>query len=67
MSGLLINPAKNTFIASLLESTFTAIKSTNNLTTPYVTPRTIAYIHALIIDTVTALPTDTVNQRALQT
>ena len=47
MTALLINPSKNTSIASILGSTFPAIKSTNNLPTLYITPRTVAYIHAL--------------------
>ena len=37
-----------------------------NLPTPYVTPATVAYIHGLIIDSVTANPTDSATQRALQ-
>ena len=65
MVALTICPAKDNTISALLKSTFPAIKSTNNLPTPFVSPTTIAYIHGLIIDSVTALH-DSTTQRALR-
>ena len=53
-------------VSALLKSTFPTIKSTNNLPTPFVSPTTIAYIHGLIIDSVTALQTDSATLRALR-
>jgi hypothetical protein len=47
-----INTSKLLAISALLDSTFPAIQSTNNKPTPMITPRTVAYIHARIIDTV---------------
>jgi len=64
MAALLIGAKSNT-VCGLLKSTFPAIKTTNHSTTPYVTPATVAYIHALIIDSVTANPTESASQRAL--
>jgi hypothetical protein len=66
MAALVINPAKAITITELLESTFPAIKSTKNSPTPYVTPVTAAYIFGLVIDSVTALQTESTNQRALR-
>ncbi len=64
MAALVIGAKSNT-ICGLLKSTFPAIKTTNDSPTPYVTPATVAYIHALIIDSVTANPTESASQRAL--
>jgi hypothetical protein len=64
MASLLIGAKSNT-VCGLLKSTFPAIKTTNHSPTPYVTPATVAYIHALIIDSVTANPTESASQRAL--
>ncbi len=64
MAALLIGAKSNT-VCGLLKSTFPAIKTTNHSPTPYVTPATVAYIHALIIDSVTANPTESASQRAL--
>ena len=66
LAALVINPAKASTIKELLESTFPAIKSTKNSPTPYVTPVTAAYIFGLVIDSVTALQTESTNQRALR-
>jgi hypothetical protein len=60
-----INPAKHRTIAALLDATFPPIASTGNVPTPYVTPRTIAYIHALIVDSITLHPSTTLRERAL--
>jgi hypothetical protein len=48
-----------------LESEFPPIKSTNNKPTPYVTPKTIGYIHGLICDTITLFHSDACNAKAL--
>ena len=61
MSAYEINPSKLLTINALLEGSFPAIKATNNLPTPFVSPRTVAYIHALIIDTVSQLHSDSPN------
>jgi hypothetical protein len=60
-----INPAKHCTIAALLDTTFPPISSTGNIPTPYITPRTIAYIHALIVDSITLHPSTTLRERAL--
>jgi hypothetical protein len=65
MAALVISTKSNT-VRGLLQSTFPAIKTTLNLPTQYVTPATVAYIHGLIIDSVTANPTESATQRALQ-
>ena len=67
MMLLEICPSKDLTIVGLLESEFPAIKATNDLPTPVITPRTVAYIHALIIDTVTYSLSETTYARALQT
>jgi hypothetical protein len=60
-----INPAKHRTITALLDATFPPIASTGDVPTPYVTPRTIAYIHALIVDSITLHPSTTMRERAL--
>jgi pyruvate/2-oxoglutarate dehydrogenase complex dihydrolipoamide acyltransferase (E2) component len=60
-----INPAKHRTITALLDATFPPIASTDDVPTPYVTPRTIAYIHALIVDSITLHPSTTMRERAL--
>ena len=49
MAALIIGAKTNT-VCGILNSTFPAIQTTQNSPTPYVTPATVAYIHALIID-----------------
>ena len=61
-----IIPGKNSTIHSLLESEFPPIKSTNNKPTPYVTPKTIGYIHGLICDSITLFHSDACNAKALR-
>jgi hypothetical protein len=48
-----IDPSKRITI-SLLDGNFPVIKSTQEQPTPFVFFRTIGYIHAIVIDTVTA-------------
>ena len=67
LASFAITPSKSNTVSALLERTFPAIPSTDNLPTPFVSPRTIAYIHSLIIDSVYALRTDSGHQRALRT
>ena len=66
MQCLQINPGKNRTIHSILESEFPPIKSTNNKPTPYVTPKTIGYIHGLITDSITLFQSDACNAKALR-
>jgi hypothetical protein len=66
MQHLQINQTKNCTISSLLQKRFPAIKSTNDKLTNYVTPKTISYIHWRVTDSITCLPSDACNQRALQ-
>ena len=49
----------------LVKSTFPAIKSTDNKPTPAVTPKTVGYIHALVVDTFTFHSTEAPYARAL--
>ena len=67
MMLLEISPSKDLTIIALLGSEFPAIKATNDLPTPVITPRTVAYIHALIIDTVSYSFSETTYARALRT
>ncbi len=63
---LQINVSKNNTIHSLLQKQFPAIKSSDNKPTYYVTPKTVGYIHWIVTDCITRLPSDACNQRALQ-
>ena len=67
LAAFTIAPSKRNTVNALLERTLPAIPSTDNLPTPFVSPRTIAYIHGLIIDSVSALHTESVHRRALRT
>ncbi len=60
-----INPVKLRTINALMDATFPPIASTGNVPTPYVTPRTIAYIHALIVDSISLHPSPPLRDRAL--
>jgi hypothetical protein len=57
--------SKNRTISALMDATFLAIKSTGNIATPYVTTKTVAYIHTLIVDSISVHPSDAFNTRAL--
>ena len=61
-----INPTKSKSVHSLLKKKFPAIKSSDNKPTYYVTPKTIGYIHGIVTDSITSLPSDACNQRALR-
>ena len=66
MSLYEINPVKTLTIEALVNGSFPAIKATDNEALPFVGPRTVAYIHALIVDTVTVLQTESPNAEALR-
>jgi hypothetical protein len=68
MSVYEINPSEllRLTISALVESSFPAIKATDNQPTPFVSPRTVAYIHALVINTVSMHHSDSPNARALR-
>ncbi len=61
-----INPVKTLTIEGLVNGSFPAIKATDYIALPFVGPRTVAYVHALIDDTVTVLQTESPNTEALQ-
>ena len=62
---LKIDPSKNQTITNLLLETFPAIQCCDNKALPFISPKTIAYIHALIIDSISILFKDSINARAL--
>ena len=66
MSALEIVPSEQCTISRLMESSFPAIKATDNVRTPLVSKHTVGYIHALMIDTVTLLACDPPRARALR-
>jgi hypothetical protein len=66
MSRIAIVPSENHTVMRLTEFTFPAIKATNDLRTPLVSKHTVGYIHALMIDTITNLPTEIIRTRALR-
>ena len=47
-----INSCKHKIVHGLENSTFAAIKSTGNKSTTALTPKTVGYIHALVIDAI---------------
>ena len=61
-----INPVKTLTIEALVNGSFPAIKATDDQALPFLGPRTVAYIHALIVDTVTVLQTESPNAEALR-
>ncbi len=65
MMQLKIDASKNHTITNLLLETFPAIQCCDNKELPFISPKTIAYIHALIIDSISILYEDSINARAL--
>jgi hypothetical protein len=61
-----INPCKHLTVSALLDSTFPAIESTDNQPAPMITSKTVGYIHALIIDTVTLNNSESLYARTLR-
>jgi hypothetical protein len=53
IAAFTIVPAKNLTVAALLDRVFPAIPATDNKPMPYVTTKTVAYIFAFVIDSVT--------------
>ena len=60
-----INSCNHITVNHVVNSTFPAIKSTDNKPTPVVTPKTVGYIHTLVIDTLTFHSTEAPYDRAL--
>ncbi len=53
LAAFTIVPAKNLTVAALLDRVFPAIPATDNKPMPYVTTKTVPYIFAFVIDSVT--------------
>ncbi len=62
--NLKIDPSRNQTINNLLHETFPSIKCFNNEKLRVVNPKTVAYIHALIIDSISIVFDATINSRA---
>ncbi len=65
MQQLQISVSKNNTIHTLLHKQYPAIKSSNNKPTYNVSPKTIGYIHGIVTDCITRLPSDACTQCAL--
>ena len=66
MSALEVIPSYGRTVTRILESTFPAIKATDDEPTPLVSKHTVGYIHALMIDSHTLLSTEQPRGRALR-
>ncbi len=66
MMQLSIGPSKNQTIASIMQETFPAIKCFDNEKLHLINHSTVAYIHALIIDSISILFEETINARTLE-
>ena len=69
MFNLQITPSKNKTVALLLTEKFPPLKTTGaggSVETAFVSVKTVAYIHALIIDCISLQSEDSINTRALQ-
>ena len=66
IAAFIILPAKQLTVAALLDRVFPAIPTTDNKPMPFITTKTVAYIFALIIDSVTIFHQDSPHSRALQ-
>ena len=64
MMLLKIDPSKTQTITNLLHETFPAIKCLDNEQLPIMNPKTVAYIHALIIDCISITFEASINSRA---
>ena len=65
MSLFHISPGKGSTVPKIVNTTFPAIRATNNKPTPMVTSKTVGYIHALVIDTLTFHSADATYARAI--
>jgi hypothetical protein len=67
MAALQINPSKNKTIARLVVEKFPALKRAGvSVAAEFISIRTVAYILALIIDSISIPTEDSINTRALQ-
>ena len=66
MTLLKIDPSKTHTINQLMKNTFPAIDCFDNEKFPIVTPKTVGYIHALVIDCISIASDDSINARALE-
>lgn len=66
LNFLQILPAKQLSISTLFDRVFPPIASTKNQPTPFITPKTVAYIFGLIIDSVTVHHAESPHARALE-
>ena len=69
MFNLQITPSKNKTVALLLTEKFPPLKTTGaggSVETAFVSVKTVAYIHALVIDCISLQSEDSINTRALQ-
>ena len=65
MSLFHISPGKGSTVPKIVDTRFPAIKATNNKTNPLVTSKTVCYIHALVIDTLTFHSADATYAQAI--
>ncbi len=61
-----IEPSKNQTIASVMQETFPAIKCFDNEKLHLINHHTVAYIHALVMDSISILFEETINTQALE-
>jgi hypothetical protein len=61
-----IDPSKLLTVKALVNGSFPTIQSTKDQPTPFITARTIGYIHALLINTLSANNSASVHARALR-
>ena len=66
MMLLKIEPSKNQTITSIMKVTFPATKCFDNEKLHLINHSTVAYIHALVIDSISILFEETINARALE-
>ena len=65
MSLFHITGSPGSTVPKIVNATFPAIRATNNKPTPMVTSKTVGYIHALVIDTLTFHSTDATFAQAI--
>ena len=65
MSLFHVSPGKGSTVPKIVNDTFPAIRATNDQPTPMVTSKTVGYIHALVIDTLTFHSTDATFAQAI--
>ena len=65
MSLFHVSPGKGSTVPKIVNDTFPAIRATNDQPTPVITSKTVGYIHALVIDTLTFHSTDATFAQAI--